>query len=128
MANGEEAPREPDVSDETLAELVSVQREEVEVRREEAELSRRELEANKEHALKALDAQREDRDKFWDHQERVHKRGTWVAVLVIILVPAFLGALLYMGHEDFALELVKIALYGGSGYAAGRAANGSESE
>ena len=128
MAERGDPPDKPEISDETLSELVKAQREEAEVRKEEAELGKRELEANKEQALKALEAQREDRERFWNHQDTVHKRNAWIGVLVFILVPAFLITLLYMGHEDFALELVKIALYGGSGYAAGKAAGSTNGE
>lgn len=118
-SSGESAP---DISDETLSELIESQREAHAVQREELEVRKRELELNKEQAIRAIDAQERDRRRAWKYQDKLHTQNLWASLFVLVLVPVFLGILLWMGERQFALELVKIALYGGSGYVAGRAA------
>jgi len=109
-----------DVNEEAIREWIKAQREETQVRREELEIRRHELQLNKEQAEKSIEAQVEDRENhrsFTLEQNRTNQRyGS--AVLLFIL--AFLGFLVWRGETQMVLELVRLAVYAGGGYYAGK--------
>lgn len=108
------------LSEETINEFIEVQREDAQIRKEELEIRKQELEANREQAKRSLEAQVEDRENHRDYllnREKIQQRyGSVLALLVF----AFLGALVYMEQPQIAMEIVKVVVFGGGGYYAGK--------
>lgn len=123
------APAEPGDSDrkggpteETLQQLAEAQMKDAEVREKELALKEKELEKNEREAQRALDAQLQDRELDREHHNRIHKRNTWSGTVIISLALLFLGFLVWYGHPQIAFEIIKVCVYGGVGYFAGKQA------
>jgi multidrug efflux pump subunit AcrA (membrane-fusion protein) len=125
----------PDVaegpSEETIQNFIEAQLEDAKVRERELDIRERELELNKEQAKASIDAQIEDRKHQREHFDRIHQRKQRYGIALIVLVLLFLGFLVYAGEQEIALELIKLAVFGGGGYYAGKkvgATSGEEAE
>lgn len=121
MANSENTDH-PDegIDTEILHELAEAQKEEAQVRREEQELKRFELEQNAEHARHSLEAQLKDLERERSHEDRIHKRNQRYGLALFFLGFTFLGFLVWNGQANMALEVIKVIVYGGAGYVAGK--------
>ncbi|PEN06021.1 hypothetical protein CRI93_11105 [Longimonas halophila] len=116
------------LNEETVQAIIASQREQTEVQRKELDVREKEIEFNKEQATASIQAQIKDRENQRSHQRALHTQnqryGTGLAVVVLI----FLGLLVWMGERDIALELIRIAVYAGGGYYAGKAVGESGSD
>jgi hypothetical protein len=124
ISSSEESPTEnrgETVDHDLLERVVEAQVEDARVRERELEVRERELELNREEAEASIQAQVEDRENQRDHYNRIHRRKQRYGIALIVIVLIFLGFLVYIGEQQIALELVKLAVYGGGGYWAGKA-------
>lgn len=124
-ANSDAVPADPNdgndnLSEDAIREFIAAQREETQVRKDELEVRKKELEQNKEISEVSIQANLQDRENqrdFYRDRERIRQRyGTFFFVLILL----FIFGLVYLGEREIALELVKLALYAGGGYYAGK--------
>ncbi len=120
MADNERESSNTPGDSELLRDLVEVQREGIQSQRAEHELRHKEIEVNADFATRALHAQQEDRKRYLQHIEKKDKRQFWGGLIAVIAVLLFLMYTLYIDKEEFALELIRIVLYGTGGYLIGR--------
>jgi ElaB/YqjD/DUF883 family membrane-anchored ribosome-binding protein len=124
-------PADPDPNgptEETLQQFAEAQLKDAEVREKELALKEKQLKQNKQQAQQSLEAQLQDRERARDHQNRIHKRNTWSGTGIIGVAFLFLGFLVWYGHPQIAFEIIKVCVYGGVGYFAGKQAGKAASQ
>jgi VIT1/CCC1 family predicted Fe2+/Mn2+ transporter len=119
-----EKPQPPLPSPDVVRDLVKVGVEQIRVRKQELDLEEKESQRQYEFATKALGVQAEDRrDARKFRRKRDLDRYVFVAAL-FLLGGAVILALSFMGKDDLAKEISKLAAFflagGISGYGAGR--------
>jgi len=87
----------------------------LELRAEQIELSKQQEQHWYEYSQSSLDAQAEDRKDWRQTWFKTAKLWSWLGLIVFVLVLGFLALLVLTGHESFALELLRIVVYGGLG-------------
>lgn len=107
-----------------IQQFLDQQTKELGIRTEELALRKRELDSSYQYAEKALNAQVEDRrdERLARRSSRRDRLVAFVGVLLLVLL--FFGWLLYIGKDEFALEVLKALLFlltgGTGGYYAGK--------
>lgn len=121
MASGPPANRSngvPQLSEDTVRELLSVQKQELSIRLKEIERDNAEIGFNKSVAQQSIDAQ--ERDRKHEREERTKRQKTHqnFVLLAIALVLAFAFGAMYLGHAALVLDIVKVVVgfVGGMGY------------
>jgi hypothetical protein len=109
------------LNEETVQAFIASQREQTEVQRKELAVREKEIELNKEQATASIQAQIKDRENQRSHQRSLHTQNQRYGAGIAVVVLIFLGVLIWMGERDIALELIRIAVYAGGGYYAGKA-------
>lgn len=110
-----------DIDAETLQAFAEAQKEDAEARQREMQLKEKELEKNERQAKRATEAQLENLSQEREHQNRIHKREQRHGIVIIGFAFLFMGYLVWSGNADMAYEVIKLAVYGGGGWAAGQA-------
>jgi cation transport ATPase len=117
-----ESSGESQFSDIGLQEFAESQKKQAEVREKELALQREKLNKEERQGERALEAQLEDRKRQRDHQDRIHRRNQRYGIAIILFVLAFLGFLVFYNQPEMAFEIIKLVVYGASGYYAGKKA------
>lgn len=112
----------PQLSEETLKNLLDVQKQELVLRLKEIERDNAEINLNKSVAQQSIDAQERDRKHEREEQtkrQRTHQNFVLIAIGCALVFSAFA---LYVGQAGIVLDLVKVIVgfIGGMGYAAAR--------
>lgn len=111
---------EGDLTREDIRDLIEAQKKEVELEREKQETRRLELEYEERQAKRSLEAQLEDREQAREFQQEKDKREQKYGLVLIVAVLIFLGYLVWLGHTEMVFEIIRILVYGGAGWTAGR--------
>ena len=105
-------------------EFIEVQKKELEVRLQEIQAKSRDLDNQKEIALTAINAQKEDRKESREtYQAESTKTKIFTLLLILLLVILTPLALVWLGQSAFAEEYIKYILaigfsaFGGYGFA-----------
>lgn len=130
---GDSPPSEPvgdsgKLNEDTIQQFIEAQLEDARVRERELDLREQELEYNQQQAEASLEAQLEDRENQREYFDRIHRRNQRYGTAIISLVLFFLGFLVYIGQQQIALEIVKLAAFGGAGFWAGKKVGENTSE
>lgn len=125
--NGQKAPL-PALTEDTLKELLSVQKQELALRLEEVRRDNAEIAHNQSIAKQSIEAQ--ERDRKHEREEITRRQGSqqrFVTVVVVALL-GFSGFALYIGQSALVLDVLKIVagFAGGMGYQAYRSAKKNE--
>lgn len=125
MASGSPANRNnglPQLTDETLRELLSVQKQELALRVKEVERDNAEINLNKSVAQQSIEAQ--ERDRKHDREELTKRQKTHqnYTLLILLLILVFSGYAMHIGQTAIVLDILKIiiAFVGGMGFQAYR--------
>lgn len=123
MASGPPANRNnniPQLTDETLRELLSVQKQELALRVKEVERDNAEINLNKSVAQQSIEAQ--ERDRKHDREELTKRQKTHqnYTLLILLCILAFSGYAMHIGQTAIVLDILKIviAFVGGMGFQA----------
>jgi len=123
-ANRKNGPAAP-LSEETVRELLSLQKQELSVRLKVVEREREEISLNKSVAQHSIEAQ--ERDRRHEREEVTKRQRTrqnffLLAVLASLIFSAYA---MHMGKEELVMDMVKVILgfIGGMGYQAFRGNN-----
>lgn len=123
MANPNQPPARqgnhlPQLTDETLRELLAVQKQELVLRAKEVERDHAEINHNQSVAKQSIEAQERDRKHEREEQTKRQKTHQNFLLLAIVLALAFAAYCLYTGQAVLVLDLVKVVFgfLGGMGY------------
>lgn len=123
MANNQPANRNsqsPQLTEETLRELLSVQKQELALRVKEVERDNAEINLNKSVAQQSIEAQ--ERDRKHDREELTKRQKTHqnYTLLILLFILAFSGYAMHIGQTAIVLDILKviIAFVGGMGFQA----------
>lgn len=110
----------PQLSQETLEKLLTVQSQELSIRLKEIERDNAEISLNKSVAQQSIDAQERDRRHDREEQTRRQTRRHFFILAVTVLFLGFGAYVIQAGHGEIAKDLLKIVLgfLGGMGYQA----------
>lgn len=112
----------PALTEETLKELLSVQKQDIALRVEEVRRDSAEITHNQSIAKQSIEAQ--ERDRKHDREEVTKRQRSQhvfvISVLIVLII--FAGYALSIGQSDVVLDLVKVLVgfAGGMGYQAYR--------
>lgn len=123
MANSQPEKINTPASAELVKSILSNQTREIELRKQEEENKKQSLKYNYELAKQSLQAQIEDRKEQRAHQKVLWKWLMWFCVFMTFIISGFVCWALYLGKENFLLEIIRIIFYGGSGFCAGVSLN-----
>lgn len=123
--NNQPTPRNsqvPQLTEETLRELLSVQKQELALRVKEVERDNAEINLNKSVAQQSIEAQ--ERDRKHDREELTKRQKTHqnYTLLILLLILVFSGYAMHIGQTAIVLDILKIiiAFVGGMGFQAYR--------
>lgn len=121
---------QPQVSDETLRELLAVQRQELSLRLKEVERDNAEINLNKSVAQQSIEAQERDRKHEREEHTKRQKTHQNFVLLAAAGVLGFAAYAMHAGQTSLVLDLVKVVtgFVGGMGYAALRKRKRDEGE
>lgn len=128
--NGSGNSKLPALTNETIQELLSVQKQELTIRLEEVRRDNAEITHNQSIAKQSIEAQERDRKH---NREEITKRQTGshrFALLVILAILIFAGYAIYAGQTTLVLDILKavFAFAGGMGYQAYKTHKKTEAE
>lgn len=115
----EVAPAPSALSPLVIQRLVENQARDLALRGEEVRLRTREVEAGHRYAEKALEAQARDRTEAREATRAARRDQMAFAAFLIAVFVASVGGLIATGHKDFAMEVLKAAVFVFSGGAGG---------
>lgn len=123
----------PQISDETLRELLSVQKQELSLRVKEVERDNAEINLNKSVAQQSIEAQERDRKHDREEQTKRQKTHQNYTLLILLLILGFSCFAMYVGQTAIVIDILKIVLAfaGGMGFQAyknSRAARDNDEE
>lgn len=101
---------------------------ELQLRADQQALAKQQSEQSHEFAKLSLDAQATDRREWREMYSGIIDRVSWRIIIVVGLVLGFLATLVLSGHEQIALELLRVAIYGGFGALGGYGYHASKSK
>ncbi len=108
----------PQLTDETLRDLLAVQKQELAIRIKEIDRDNAEISLNKSVAQQSIEAQ--ERDRKHDREERTKRQKTHQNFVLLAVVAAliFSGYAMHVGQSALVLDLVKliVGFVGGMGY------------
>lgn len=112
----------PQLSEDTLRELLSVQKQELVLRAKEIERDNAEINLNKSVAQQSIEAQERDRKHEREEITKRQKTHQNFVLIAAIGVLVFSGFAMYIGQSALVLDLVKVIIgfIGGMGYLAFR--------
>ena len=114
MANGAVGPGRnggaQQISEETLRELLSVQKQEIALRLKEVERDSSEISLNKSVAQQSIEAQERDRKHNREEQTRRQQKLYVFILALVCIVLAFAGWAMHEGQAALVLDLVKVVL------------------
>ena len=112
----------PQLTDETLRELLALQKQELALRVKEIERDNAEINLNKSVAHQSIDAQERDRKHEREEHTKRQKTHQNFVLLGAVAVLAFSGYAMHVGQAELVLDLAKVVIgfIGGMGYAAVR--------
>lgn len=102
-----------------MGQWVQNQSRELEIRAQELKLQERKEDHGFEYSKMSLSAQAEDFKHTRELKHSQFSTGCRYALGAAVVIMFFLGILILTGHEQVALELVKVVAYGGAGVAGG---------
>jgi hypothetical protein len=115
-----------------IEDMVRQQAQQLELRNRELSLKEKDLDRQAGYAEKVLAAQADDLKDQRRHESKQTRTKIIGAVIVFVLILAFLAICILKGHETIALEIVKAVVYlaagGSGGYAYGRTRKRTKSE
>lgn len=122
MANGNGGKTLPALTDETIKELLSVQKQELTIRLEEVRRDNAEIAHNQSIAKQSIEAQERDRQHDREEVTKRQKSQQWFVLATIVLLIGFAGYALTIGQAALVLDIIKVfvGFAGGMGYQAYR--------
>lgn len=116
---GSHLPAKP-LSEDTIRDFLSVQKQEVELRLKEIERDHAEINFNQSVAQKSIDAQERDRKHAREEQTKRQKTHQNFVLMATVAVLAFACFALYTGNGELIVDLVKVVVgfIGGMGFMA----------
>lgn len=122
MASNNGRTNLPAISEDTVKELLAVQRQELSLRLEEVKRDSAEIAHNQSIAKQSIEAQERDRKHEREEVTKRQSSSQWFILLVTLVVVVFAGYALYIGKEAVVLDVVKVLIgfAGGMGYQAWR--------
>ena len=120
------------LSEETIKELIDVQRAWVSLELKQTEIALKEIEHSGKVADKSITAQAEDRKDAREKQVIREKNGYIFAAFALLIIAAFAGTALYFGKEAVVLDILKVLAgfaggYGVSQYSAAKKQRSTDS-
>lgn len=121
---------QPQLTDETLRELLAVQKQELTLRLKEVERDNAEINLNKSVAQQSIEAQERDRKHEREEHTKRQKTHQNFILIAIFAVLVFSAYAMYAGQTVLVLDMVKVVIgfVGGMGYAATRRRKRNEDE
>lgn len=112
----------PALTNETIQELLSVQKHELAIRLEEVKRDQAEITHNQSIAKQSIEAQERDRKHEREEVTKRQKSGQWFVWGTIVILVLFSGYALSIGQSALVLDIIKVlvAFGGGMGYQAYR--------
>ena len=125
MASSPPTPRGnglPQLSEDTLRDLLAVQKQELTIRLKELERDNAEINRNKSVAHQSIEAQERDRKHEREELTKRQKTHQNFVLLAVVVVLVFASVAMYIGEAAIVLDLVKVVIgfVGGMGYASYR--------
>ena len=117
MATGNNNTRNqlPALSEDTLKDLLQVQKQELSIRLEEVRRDNAEISLNQSVAKQSIEAQERDRKHEREEVTKRIKSQQRFAISIVVLILMFIGFALYLGKTEIVMDLAKLAF----GFAAG---------
>ena len=108
----------PQLTDETLRELLSVQKQEITLRLKEVERDNAEINLNKSVAQQSIEAQERDRKHEREEHTKRQKTHQNFVLMAIAAVLVFSGFAMHRGQSALVLDMAKVIIgfLGGMGY------------
>jgi cation transport ATPase len=110
----------PQFSEETLRDLLSVQKQELALRVKEVERDNAEISLNQGIAQHTIEAQ--ERDRQHEREEQTKRQRTFqnFTILVLLIILIFAGFAMWIGQKDLVLDMLKVVVgfVGGMGFQA----------
>jgi len=125
--------KRPPISEETVNRMLTTQAKDQELKARELEIRQQELKAQSQFAHSMLEAQVSDRGGERTHIAKLQLHRMIGAGIALVLLLAFLGYALHLGHADAVFEFAKllasaiVGAFGGYGYKAHRDSQRQES-
>ncbi|MGR8759463.1 hypothetical protein PVB08_22360 [Bacillus thuringiensis] len=113
----------PEITEETLKQLLDVQGRELDLRSKELDLRVKEMDTNSSHAEKILNAQERDREAERVHQRSLSKGRYLFVGCALVVLAALIIAGMYLNKDALVKDLIQIVgsgvlgALGGYGYA-----------
>ena len=110
----------PALTNETIQDLLSVQKQELSIRLEEVRRDNAEISHNQSIAKQSIDAQERDRKHNREEITKRQKNSQLFVMAVIVAILVFAGYAIFSGQTDLVLDILKIIVgfAGGMGYQA----------
>lgn len=112
----------PALTNETIQDLLSVQKHELTIRLEEVKRDQAEISHNQSVAKQSIDAQERDRKHEREEVTKRQKSNQWFIWGTIVILVVFAGYALSVGESALVLDIIKVlvAFGGGMGFQAYR--------
>lgn len=115
-------PPLPQLSDETVRDLIETQRAKIGLEMKQAEITLRELDHNQKIADKSIEAQIEDRKGERELAYSLNRQKTWLVAGIVAAVLVFVIAAMFMDKDQLALDVFKVLMGAIGGWGARAAA------
>lgn len=121
MASNPPAQRNgaPNISEETVKEMIAVQKQTLTIKLKELERDSAEIEFNKKIAQSSIDAQERDRKHEREENTKRQSHKYYFGLAIVILIFAFSAYALHLGRTDILMDVLKVVVgfVGGLGFA-----------
>ena len=104
---------------EVITHFLENQTRELDLRKQEDETKRQLIKSNTELAKASMQAQKENLKNAREHREALWARWLLFGGFVVVVAAILIGWSLWLGKEQFILEVLRVVTYGGSGIAIG---------
>ena len=109
----------PQISEETVKDLIAVQKQTLTIKLKELERDSAEIEYNKKIAQSSIDAQERDRKHEREEGTKRQSHKYYFAFAIVVVIFIFSGFALHLGKTELLMDIVKAAIgfLGGMGFA-----------
>lgn len=119
-SNGNGRSQLPALTDETIKELLSVQKQELAIRLAEVQRDNTEISHSQSIAKQSIEAQERDRKHDREEVTKRQQSQQWFTLAIVIILMGFASYAIYSGQTALILDIVKVIVgfAGGMGYQA----------